>query len=470
MLKKRWLNGFFIFLIGVMLAGLVTCGGGGGGESTTTNDIAPAITSHPQDTGVVKGQTAAFSVTAAGTAPLSYQWKKNGLNVGSDSPSYITPATTMGDNGAKFSVVVTNAAGHAVSNEAILTVTATPVAPTITTQPQDTAVIEGQSATFSVTATGTAPLSYQWKKNGANVGTNSSIYTTPGTTMADNGAKFRVIVTNTAGQAESNEASLTVNPPLGGTIINHGCTNLSQIPLAWITAAKNNLKIAYGHSSHGSQIVTGMSALAAADAAYSFNNGGTGGALDLRDYAFSDASDLGDPDRTSWATATRNYLNAHPEVNVVMWSWCGQVSDASASDITTYLNLMNGLENDYPGVKFVYMTGHLDGTGASGNLNQRNEQIRAYCQANNKTLFDFADIESYDPGGATNFMVLNADDGCNYSGGNWASQWIAAHPTDPLTTLAASCGDCAHSERLNCVLKGRATWWLWARLAGWNGQ
>jgi hypothetical protein len=402
---------------------------------------------------------------------LPHQWKKNGANIGTNSSSYTTAATTMADTGVKFSVVVSNTAGDAISNEATLTVTATAVAPTITSHPQDTAVIEGQTATFSVTATGTAPLSYQWRKNGANVGTNSSSYTTPATTTADNGAKFSVVVTNTAGHANSNEATLTINPSrISAMIINHTSTNLSQVPSAWITAAKSTLKIAYGHTSHGSQIVTGMSALAAANAAYSFNNGGTGGALDLRDYAFSDASDLGNPDRTSWATATRNYLNAHPEVNVIMWSWCGQVSDASASDITTYLNLMNGLENDYPGVKFVYMTGHLDGSGASGNLNQRNEQIRAYCQANNKILFDFADIESYDPDGKTNFMALNADDGCYYSGGNWASQWIAAHPTDPLTLLASNCGDCAHSEKLNCILKGRAAWWLWARLAGWNGQ
>jgi len=264
---------------------------------------------------------------------------------------------------------------------------------------------------------------------------------------------------------------LTVNASQGSAVIvNHTCTNLSQVSSAWAAAAKSTLKISYGHTSHGSQIITGMSALAAANATYSFNNGGKGGALDLRDVPFAGAYDLGNPNRTSWATATRNYLNSHPEVNVVMWSWCGQVSDASARDIRTYLNLMNGLERDYPGVKFVYMTGHLDGTGARGNLNQRNEQIRAYCQANNKILFDFADMESYDSGGATNFMALNADDGCNYSGGNWARQWIAAHPTDPLTTLAASCGDCAHSEKLNCVLKGRTAWWLWARLAGWNGQ
>ena len=345
------------------------------------------------------------------------------------------------------------------------------IAPSITSHPQDIAVSEGQAGTFSVAATGTAPLSYQWKKNGENVGNNASSYTTPTATMGDNGSKFSVVVTNSTGQANSNEATLRVNAAQSGAIIiNHTCTNLSLVPPAWIAAAKSTLKIGYGHTSHGSQINTGMDALAAANAVYAFNNGGSNGALDFRDTPFYGAADLGNPNRTAWATATRNYLNSHPEVNVVMWAWCGQVSDASASDIMTYLNLMNGLENDYPGVKFVYMTGHLDGSGASGNLNQRNEQIRAYCRANNKILFDFADIESYDPSGVTNFMELMAKDDCTYSGGNWASQWIAAHPSDPLTLLAASCGSCEHSEKLNCILKGRAAWWLWARLAGWNGQ
>ena len=60
---------------------------------------------------------------------------------------------------------------------------------------------------------------------------------------------------------------------------------------------------------------------------------------------------------------------------------------------------MNQLETDYPDVKFVYMTGHLVGSGQQGNLNQRNEQIRAYARANNKILYDFADIESFDPDG-----------------------------------------------------------------------
>ena len=237
--------------------------------------------------------------------------------------------------------------------------------------------------------------------------------------------------------------------------------NFNSIPTSAINSAKSTLHIAYGHTSHGSQLITGMDALAAANVLYSYNDGGTGGALDLRDYAFDSygAYDLGNPNYTAWETATRTYLVDNPDVNVIIWSWCGEV-DTTDVQIQQYLDLMNQLEIDYPGVKFVYMTGHLTGTGVSGNVNLRNQQIRDYCTANNKILFDFADIESYDPDGLTNYMALDATDSCDYSGGNWATNWINANPADPLATLAGSCSECAHSETLNCVLKGRAAWWL----------
>jgi hypothetical protein len=256
-----------------------------------------------------------------------------------------------------------------------------------------------------------------------------------------------------------------------GMIIDHTSTRLSSIPSEWITGAKNKLHIAYGHTSHGSQVTDGMTGLVAFKGqAFSWNNGGTGGALDLHDYAMN--GDLGSPDRTSWASATRTYLSSNADVNVVMWSWCGQVSTASEADINTYLNLMGQLEKDFPGVRFVYMTGHLDGTGLTGNLHLRNEQIRKHCRDNNKILFDFADIESYNPDGVY-FGDKKPDDACQYDSDNngsldknWATEWQNAHVKG---TDWYDCGS-AHSQPLNANQKAYAAWWMFARMAGWSGK
>jgi Ig-like domain-containing protein len=175
--------------------------------------VAPSITTQPVNQSVSAGQSATFSVVASSTAPLSYQWQKNGANiVGATSASYTTPATASSDSGSMFDVVVSNSFGTATSSSATLTVTVAATAPTITTQPLSQSVTAGQTATFSVTASGTAPLSYQWKKNGtALTGATSSSYTTPATASSDNGAQFTVIVSNTSGSATSNAATLTVN-------------------------------------------------------------------------------------------------------------------------------------------------------------------------------------------------------------------------------------------------------------------
>jgi uncharacterized protein YjdB len=86
-------------------------------------------------------------------------------------------------------------------------------APSITAQPANATVSLGQPANFSVAATGTSPLTYQWRKNSANVsGATAASYTTPATTSADNGAKFDVVVSNSAGSTTSGTAMLTVNP------------------------------------------------------------------------------------------------------------------------------------------------------------------------------------------------------------------------------------------------------------------
>lgn len=271
-------------------------------------------------------------------------------------------------------------------------------------------------------------------------------------------------------RCEKDSKEITGNDP-ADLIIDHRCVKLNSIPASFITEAKQELHIAYGHTSHGSQLTTGMSGLVTYKGTqYSWNNGGTGGALDLHDYAMT--GDLGAPDRTSWADRTRTYLASNADVNVIIWSWCGQVSNATETDINTYLNLMSRLESDYPNVKFVFMTGHLDGTGLTGNLHLRNEQIRNYCKTNKKILFDFADIECYNPDGVY-FGDKKPNDACSYDSdgngtidSNWATHWQNSH------TQGVDWFNCesAHSEPLNANQKAYAAWWLWARLAGWDGN
>jgi hypothetical protein len=254
-------------------------------------------------------------------------------------------------------------------------------------------------------------------------------------------------------------------------VIDHTCINLSDIPSEWINAAKTNLHIAFGHTSHGSQITDGMSGLVDFKGqAYAWNNGGTNGALDLHDYAMP--GDLGSPNYTQWELETRNYLASNSDVNVIIWAWCGEVSGASEDDINVYLGLMGRLEEDFPGITFVYMTGHLDGTGLSGNLHIRNEQIRTYCKNHKKFLFDFADIEAYNPDGDY-FGDKIPNDACDYDSNNdgtrdanWAIEWQNSH------TQGVEWYDCssAHSQPLNANMKAYAAWHLWARISGWNGD
>jgi hypothetical protein len=198
---------FLFVAVSLILAG---CGGTSNFSSVVAS---PSITTQPSNQTVVSGQTATFSVVAAGTAPLNYQWQKGTTSIsGATAATYTTPATTMSENGVSFQVVVTNAAGIATSNAATLTVNAAAIKPSITQQPSNQSVTAGQPATFSVVATGTSPLSYQWQKGTAPItGATSASYTTPATATTDNGSSFRVVVANSAGSTTSASATLTVN-------------------------------------------------------------------------------------------------------------------------------------------------------------------------------------------------------------------------------------------------------------------
>jgi len=256
-----------------------------------------------------------------------------------------------------------------------------------------------------------------------------------------------------------------------GFVIDHTCTDIYQIPEAYLNAARNNLHIGYGHTSHGSQLVTGMSAISTAMGAnFSFSAHDISNVLELHEGGDL-SGDVGS--YPQWKKNTSVFLekSENSRFNVILWSWCGQLSNRSSENVVSqYLEPMSVFESHYPNVTFIYMTGHLDGTGETGTLHQNNEQIRAFCAENNKILFDFADIESYDPDG-NSYLDKKANDECDYDSdgngsrdANWAEEWCSENSGDCLNT-----GNCAHSKALNCELKGRAAWWMFARLAGWPG-
>ena len=192
---------------------LFSCGYAGTppGYKPGPTGTAPAITQQPTSQTVTAGQSATFTVTATGTAPLSYQWYVNGAAAGTNSRTYAVLAATLGETGAQIYATVTNADGSATSATATLTVNATATAPAISQQPASATVTAGQAATFSVTATGTTPLTYQWFMNGSAAGSNSSTFSISQTKTGQNGTQIYVKVSNTAGSAMSSTVTLTVN-------------------------------------------------------------------------------------------------------------------------------------------------------------------------------------------------------------------------------------------------------------------
>ena len=173
-----------------------------------TLNVPPVITTQPQDQNVNQGSNAVFSVAATGTPTLAYQWRFDGTNIAGATDSSYELANAQPADAGSYSVVVTNMAGSVTSSNAILTVN---VPPAITTQPQGQIVIAGQSAIFTVSASGTAPLSYQWCFNTIPIeGATESAYTRVNVQNADAGS-YSVIITNVAGSVTSADAVLTIN-------------------------------------------------------------------------------------------------------------------------------------------------------------------------------------------------------------------------------------------------------------------
>jgi hypothetical protein len=180
---------------------------------------APSIIVQPASTAVTTGQPATFTVTATGSAQLAFQWSRNGAAInGATSASFTTAATVAGDNNAQFTVKITNGLGSATSAVAVLGVVA-PAAVAITKQPAAQTASVGQTATFTVTATGSPALTFQWRKNGAAIaGATAASFTTAVLALGDSGASYAVVVTNPVNSVTSAAAALTVNPAVAPTI------------------------------------------------------------------------------------------------------------------------------------------------------------------------------------------------------------------------------------------------------------
>jgi hypothetical protein len=170
--------------------------------------VPPAITVQPQSQVTNQGGTASFGISAIGDAPLGYRWQFNGAYTGTTGTNY-TLSNVQPASSGNYRCIVTNAVGAATSAVATLTVN---VPPSITNQPQSQTMKAGTNAMFSVVAGGTAPLSYQWRFNGADIAAaNGSSYTRMGIQTNDAGS-YSVAIANVAGSITSSNAVLTVLP------------------------------------------------------------------------------------------------------------------------------------------------------------------------------------------------------------------------------------------------------------------
>ncbi|MEM7167127.1 MAG: immunoglobulin domain-containing protein [Planctomycetota bacterium] len=177
------------------------------GDAALTLLTPPVITLEPLSQNVCAGTPVTFTAGATGSAPLQFQWRRDGNDIpGANSDTLSLPAVAPEDAGM-YELVATNSCGVATTGAASLTVT---VQPGIVTGPESQAVCEGDSVTFSVFASGTNPLGYQWRVNGIDIpGATTDTYAIGNVTSAHSG-NYDVRVTNICGAVTSNSATLTV--------------------------------------------------------------------------------------------------------------------------------------------------------------------------------------------------------------------------------------------------------------------
>ena len=183
----------------------------------------PSITTQPADLVLSAGGSGHFAVLAAGAAPLAYQWQLNGINLTGATSALLNLSNVQPTNAGVYTVIITNLYGTIVSSNATLTVNTFP--PSLTIQPSSFSVTAGATAQFTVLATGSPVLAYQWQLNGTNLpgATGPSLSLT--NVSSANLGLYAVTVTNAYGSVTSSNATLTVYTP--------PCVTITNSPVSW---------------------------------------------------------------------------------------------------------------------------------------------------------------------------------------------------------------------------------------------
>jgi O-glycosyl hydrolase len=169
--------------------------------------VEPDITFDPTNQTVLVGSTLSFSVAASGTAPLAYQWLLNGTNLGGAVAETLSLTNVQPEQAGGYSVVVTNFAGAVTSVVATLTVWLPPV---IAVQPTNQTALVGATVNFSVAASGTAPLTYQWLLNGTNLDGAVAETLSVANVQPEQAGAYAARIWNVGGTTNSAVALLTV--------------------------------------------------------------------------------------------------------------------------------------------------------------------------------------------------------------------------------------------------------------------
>src|SRR5207249_5049752 len=176
--------------------------------------LAPLIVLPPLSQTVSYQGSATFSVLASSLTTMTYQWLKDGTSIAGATGSSYTINNAHATDAGVYAVKVTNGGGSVTSSGATLTVLGPPE---ITTQPASQTVTQRQNASFSIEAIGTAPLSYQWRFNGATLAGATRSALTLTNVQASGGGAYSVVVANAYGSTTSAVATLTVQVPAGIT-------------------------------------------------------------------------------------------------------------------------------------------------------------------------------------------------------------------------------------------------------------